>query len=166
MIVTPMSRNKELAEGQVSCMNFAVVSFESFYVWVEVNQSLIQAELVMSVFARELAQLLHYDIKLSTTYHPQTNEQSEQTNQEIEIYLHIFSANNSQKWMDFLPTAEFHYNSISHSFTKVSSFSLLHKYKSWVYPFLEKTFLPILENCLAILEEAWTEALAAHKTAY
>ena len=30
--------------------------------------------------ARELAQLLHYDVKLSTTYHPQTDEQTEQTN--------------------------------------------------------------------------------------
>ena len=30
-----------------------------------------------STFARELAQLLHYDVKLSTAYHPQTDGQME-----------------------------------------------------------------------------------------
>ena len=46
-----------------------------------------------SALARELAQLLKYDIKLSTAYHPQTNGQTECTNQEIETYLHIFCTN-------------------------------------------------------------------------
>ena len=50
-----------------------------------------------SAFARELARLLHYDVKLSTAYHPQTDGQTERTNQEIETYLHIFCANNPRK---------------------------------------------------------------------
>ena len=36
-----------------------------------------------SEFARELARLLRYDVHLSTAYHPQTDGQTEQTNQEI-----------------------------------------------------------------------------------
>ena len=52
------------------------------------------------VFARELA-YLHYYVKLSTTHHPLIDGQTEQTNQEIETYLHIFCANNPQRWMDF-----------------------------------------------------------------
>ena len=119
-----------------------------------------------STFTKELAQLLHYDVKLSTAYHPQTDRQIERTNQEVEIYLCIFCANNPQKWMDFLSTAEFHPNSIPYSSTKVSLFSLLHEYEPKVYPSLGKTFLPALENCLTALEEAWKEALAAHETAY
>ena len=106
-----------------------------------------------SAFARELAQL-HYDIKLSTVYHPQTDGQTEQTNQEIETYLHIFCANNPRKWTDFLPTAEFHHNSVPHSFTKVSPFSLLHRYEPRAYPPLGKTFLPALESRLTALEKA------------
>ena len=89
----------------------------------------------------------------------------ERTNQEIKIYLCIFCANNPWKWTDFLPTAEFHHNSIPHSSTKVSLFSLLHGYEPRVYPSLGRTFLPALENCWTSLEEAQKEALAAHETA-
>ena len=48
----------------------------------------------VSAFARKLAQLLHYDVKLSTTYHPQMDGQTKQTDQEIETYLCIFCTNN------------------------------------------------------------------------
>ena len=119
----------------------------------------------MSAFTRELAQLLHYDVKLSTAYHSQMDRQTEQTNQEVETYLHIFCANNPQKWMDLLSTAEFHHNSVPHSSTKVSPFFLLHGYEPRVYPPLGKTFLPALETCLTTLEEAQKEALATHETA-
>ena len=118
-----------------------------------------------STFARELACLLHYNVKLSTTCHPQTDGQTKWTNQEVETYLRIFCANNPQKWTDFLPTTEFHHNSVPHSSTKVSPFSLLHRYEPRVYSSLGKTFLPALENCLMTLEEAQKEALAAHETA-
>ena len=118
-----------------------------------------------SAFARELACLLQYDVKLSTTYHPQTNGQTERTNQEVETYLRIFCANNPWKWTVFLPTAEFHHNSVPHSSTKVSPFSLLHGYEPRSYPPLGKTFLPALENHLITLKEAQKEALVAHETA-
>ena len=68
--------------------------------------------------------------------------------------------------MDLLPTTEFHHNSVPHSSTKVSPFSLLHGYEPRAYPPLGKTFLPALENHLTTLEEAQKEALAAHETAH
>ena len=40
-----------------------------------------------SVFAMELARILGYDLKLSTAYHPQTDGETEQVNQEVETYL-------------------------------------------------------------------------------
>ena len=118
-----------------------------------------------SAFARELACLLQYNIKLSTAYQPQTDGQTKQTNQEVETYLCIFCANNLQKWTDLLPTTEFHHNSVPHSSTKVSLFFLLHRYEPRAYPPLGKTFLPALENYLTVLEEARKEALVAHETA-
>jgi hypothetical protein len=118
-----------------------------------------------SAFARELARLLQYDMRLSTAYHPQTDGQTERTNQEVETYLRIFCTNNLQKWVDLLPTAEFHHNSVPHSSTKVSPFSLLYGYDPRSYPPLGKTFLPALETRLSTLEEARKEALAAHETA-
>ena len=82
-----------------------------------------------STFSKELARLLKYDVRLSTAYHPQTNGQTEQTNQELKTYLHIFCTNNPTKWVQFLPSAEFHHNSAPHSSTKTSPFSLLYSYE-------------------------------------
>ena len=74
-----------------------------------------------SAFTRELAWIIKYDdIYLSTTYHPQTNGQTEQINQEVETYLWIFYANNPHQWSKFLTSAEFQHNLVPHSSTKVS----------------------------------------------
>ena len=105
-------------------------------------------------FARELAHLLKYDIQLSTAYHPQTDGQTKQTNQELEIYLRIFCANNPSSWAQFLSTTKFHHNSTPHSSTKKSLFSLLYGYEPHSYPPLRKTFLPALETRLTVLDEA------------
>ena len=102
-----------------------------------------------SAFARELARLLRYDVRLSTAYHPQTDRQTERTNQEVETYLHIFCANNPHQWSKFLTSAEFQHNSVPHSSTKVSPFS----------------FLPALESHLSSLDSARKDALAAHESA-
>ena len=93
------------------------------------------------------------------------NGQTEQTNQELKTYLCIFCTNNPTKWVQFLPSAEFHHNSAPHSSTKVSPFSLLYGYEPHSYPALGKTFLPALEEWLFQLNKAWKEALAAHDSA-
>jgi hypothetical protein len=118
-----------------------------------------------SAFARELARILHYDVRLSTAYHPQTDGQTERANQEVKTYLRIFCANNPHKWSKFLTSAEFIHNSVPHSSTKVSPFSLILGYEPRAYPSLRKTFLPALEGRLSSLESARKEALAAHETA-
>ena len=118
-----------------------------------------------SAFARELARLLQYDVKLSTAYHPQTDGQTERTNQEIEMYLCIFCAYNSKSWLDLLPTAKFQHNSAPHHSTKTSPFKLMLGYEPHAYPPLGKSFLPSLENRLLSLLEVRKEALATHETA-
>ena len=106
-----------------------------------------------------------YNVHLSTAYHPWTDGWTKQTNQEVETYLQIFCANNPHQWSKFLTSAEFQHNSVPHSSTKVSPFSLLFGYDSHVYPSLGKTFIPALESCLSSLDTARKEALAAHKFA-
>jgi hypothetical protein len=118
-----------------------------------------------SAFARELARILHYDVRLSTAYHPQTNGQTERANQEIETYLRIFCTNKPHDWSKFLTSAEFVHNSVPHSSTKVSPFSLILGYEPRAYPPLGKSFLPALETRLSSLEAARKEALAAHESA-
>ena len=86
-----------------------------------------------SAFTRELARILKYDVRLSTANHPQTDGQTERTNQEVETYLWIFCANNPHQWSKFLTSAEFQHNSVPHSSTKVSPFYLLLGYDPCMY---------------------------------
>ena len=149
VILTPCSKNIDAA-------GIAQLFLSHIFKCFSLHDSLISDRGLQfaSAFTRELAQLLHYDVYLLTAYHPQTDGQTEQANQEIETYLRIFCANNPQKWMELLTTAEFHHNSVPHSSTKVSPFSLMLEFEPRSYPLLGKIFLPALENCLSSLEEA------------
>ena len=118
-----------------------------------------------SAFARELTHLLQYDIALSTAYHPQTDGETEQVNQELETYLRLFASNKPEEWSKLLPMAEFTHNSATHSITQKTQFSLMMGYEPRAYPPLGKTFLPNLESRLSSLSAACEEAQAAHKRA-
>ena len=50
----------------------------------------------------ELAQILRYDLKLSTTYHLQMDRETEQVNQEIEMYCCTHSARHGTLFLFFL----------------------------------------------------------------
>ena len=118
-----------------------------------------------SAFARELAHLLKYDLKLSSAYHPQTDGEIERVNQELETYLCIFCDGHPEKWADLLPMAEFSHSSVTHSIINKSQFSLILGYEPRSYPPIGKTFIPALETCLGELEESRKEALAAYEKA-
>ena len=82
------------------------------------------------------------------------------------MYLHLFCTNNLTKWVQFLPSTEFHHKPTPHSFTKTSPFSQLYRYEPCSNPTLGKMFLPALEECLSWLNKAWKEALAAHESTW
>ena len=66
---------------------------------------------------------------LSTPYHPQTDGQSEQLNQELETYLRMFVNYQQDNWAKWLPIAEFAHNVKPHSATGRSPFELLQGFK-------------------------------------
>src|SRR6266446_2050338 len=78
----------------------------------------------MSNFLRELAALLGVKLTPSTSYHPQTDGQTEHVNQEIEAYLRVFVSHRQDDWADWLPLAEFAYNNRIHSTTRCTPFEL------------------------------------------
>jgi len=49
---------------------------------------------------RELNNLLGIQMKLSTAYYPQTDEQMERINQELEQYLRVFIDHRQEQWLD------------------------------------------------------------------
>ena len=118
-----------------------------------------------SAFARELAHLQKYNLKLSSAYHPQTDGETERVNQELETYLHIFCDGHPEKWADLLPMTEFSHNSATHSTTNKLPFSLILGYEPRSYPLIGKTFIPALETRLGELEDSRKEVLAAHEKA-
>ena len=152
----------------VNAAGIAQLFFDFIFKWFGLHNILISEHgpQFTSAFTKELACLLRYDVCLSTAYHPQMDGQTEWTNQELEMYLHIFCTNNPTKWVQYLLSAEFHHNSAPHSSMKASPFSLLYGYEPCSYLALGKTVLPALEEWLSKLNKAQKEALAAHDSAW
>ena len=80
-------------------------------------------------FTKELSQILGCEISLSTAYHPQTDEEAEQLDQEIETYLCIFCGSHPETWVDHIPMAKFIHNHCPHSSTRKSLFYLMLGYE-------------------------------------
>ena len=78
----------------------------------------------VSRFTKDLAGLLGVKLTPSTTYHPQTDGQTERVNQEIKTYLRIFINHRQDDWASWLPLAKFCYNNCIHSSTCHSPFEL------------------------------------------
>jgi hypothetical protein len=57
-------------------------------------------------------------IKQNTAYHPQTDGQSERTNQWLEQYLRIFGNYSQSDWANWLPLAQYVHNSWTNETTK------------------------------------------------
>ena len=77
----------------------------------------------------ELCKKLGINQVMSTAYHPQTDGQTERVNQELELYLRIFAANNPMDWDLLLPDAEFAHNSQPHSTIRTSPFYAMMGYE-------------------------------------
>src|SRR5258708_11649665 len=78
----------------------------------------------ISNFSRKLTALLGVKLTPSTSYHPQTDGQTERVNQEIEAYLWVFVSHRQDDWADWLPLAEFAYNNKVHTATHQTLFEL------------------------------------------
>ena len=76
----------------------------------------------ISKFSKHMFKLLRILAKLSSGYHPETNSQTECTNQTLEQYLHCCINYQQDDWVDFLHLAEFTYNNVVHSSTGYSPF--------------------------------------------
>lgn len=63
---------------------------------------------------------------LTTAYHPQSDGQSERLNQCIEMYLRCLSSKKPTDWVNWLPMAEWWYNSSHHSAIKMTPYKALY----------------------------------------
>ena len=75
-----------------------------------------------SIFWKELCECLKVGRKLSTAFHPETDGQSENSNQIMEQYLRTYCNYLQTDWVEWLPLAEFAANSHTSETTKMSPF--------------------------------------------
>ncbi|CAJ2630725.1 unnamed protein product [Trifolium pratense] len=65
-------------------------------------------------------------LRMSSSYHPQTDGQTEVTNRTIEQYLRSFVHARPSQWFRFLPWAEFHYNTSFHSAAGMTPYQVIY----------------------------------------
>ncbi len=70
---------------------------------------------------------------MSTSFHPQTNGQTERVNLMIQQFLKNYVATDQQDWVDHLELAEFCYNNSEHSATGSTPFQMVTR-KSPIVP--------------------------------
>ncbi|KAF2291286.1 hypothetical protein GH714_022221 [Hevea brasiliensis] len=61
-------------------------------------------------FWTELFRIMGTDLRFSTSFHPQTDEQMERINALLELYLPHFVSANQRDWLELLDVAQFSYN--------------------------------------------------------
>jgi hypothetical protein len=81
-----------------------------------------------SKFAKGLNEALGIQSNMSTAYHPQTDSQSERTNQALEILIRCYCDEEQDNWHIWLPMAEFVHNQWPNATTKKTPFKLIMGY--------------------------------------
>jgi hypothetical protein len=73
-------------------------------------------------FWQELFKLSGTQLHFSSAFHPQSDRQSEATNRIITLYLRCLSSNRPRQWLQWLPWAEYCYNTAFQSSLRTSPF--------------------------------------------
>jgi hypothetical protein len=77
---------------------------------------------------KDLCKRLRIQPKLSTVFHPQTDGQTERMNRDLQQYLWLFTAEKQDEWVDWLPLAQFSYNTKKQASTQKSPFEVTQSY--------------------------------------
>jgi transposase InsO family protein len=77
---------------------------------------------------RDLCKRLGIQPKLSTAFHPQTNGQTKRMNRDLQQYLRLFTAEKQDEWVDWLPLAQFSYNTKKQASMQKSPFEVTRSY--------------------------------------
>ena len=80
----------------------------------------------ISAFWRTLFNLQGTKLCMSSSYHPQSDGQTEVVNRTLEQYLRCFVGDQPRKWFEWTLWAEFSYNTSIHSSTKMTPFEAVY----------------------------------------
>ena len=85
--------------------------------------------LFMSVFWKEFFRLQGTVLKMSTSYHPQMDGQTEVTNRCLETYLRCFIGDKPRSWVQWLSWAEYWFNTTYHESIGITPFEAVYGQK-------------------------------------
>ena len=91
--------------------------------------------------------------RLSTTYHPQTDGQTERINQDLQQYLCIFTSEKQDEWVSWLPLAQFSYNAKKQLSREKSLFEVTRSYQPKMGFEQRATKAPAAEELMKQMEE-------------
>ncbi|GJZ67667.1 putative reverse transcriptase domain-containing protein [Tanacetum coccineum] len=97
-----------------------------------------------SNFWRSLQNALGTNLDMSTTYHPQTDGQSERTIQTLEDMLCACAIGFRKGWVNHLPLVEFSYNNSYHASIKAAPFEALYGRKPMDFQVGDRVILKVL----------------------
>lgn len=98
-----------------------------------------------SKFWSETFRLAGVSLRLSSSYHPQFDGQTECLNQTMETFLRCFANSCPSKWIDWLPLAEYWYNNCHHSAIDCTPFEALYGYQPRHFGIQAADASPIME---------------------
>lgn len=75
---------------------------------------------------RDLFKMAGVKLRFSTTFHPQTDGQSEVVNKVITMYLRCVTTDRPRAWVDWLAWAEYCYNTSYHSALRATPFEVVY----------------------------------------
>lgn len=80
----------------------------------------------LSQFWQELFKLQQVQLHMSTSYHPQSDGQTEVVNRCLENYLRCMAMDQPKQWSLWIPSAEYWYNTNFHSATKFTPYEVVY----------------------------------------
>ena len=82
--------------------------------------------LFMSLFWQGLFRIQGIVVKMSSSYHSETNSQTEMVNRCLGTYLRCFVLEQPKHWVDWIPWAELWYNTTFHVTTRKTPFEVVY----------------------------------------
>lgn len=103
-----------------------------------------------STLWQELFRLTQTELRMSSARHPETDGQTERVNQCLEGYLRCFVSSCQKQWLQWIPLAEFWYNTTLHSALGKTPFEALygHPPRHFGVDIVESCVVPDLQQWL------------------
>ncbi|XP_061376328.1 uncharacterized protein LOC133318356 [Gastrolobium bilobum] len=100
-------------------------------------------QIILSKFWSHLFKLSGTTLRTTSSYHPQSDGQTEVTNRYLEQYLRLFCYEQPRTWCSFLCWAQYHYNSATHSSIGMSPYQAVFGKPPIMIPFYPRGMIKL-----------------------